>query len=198
MQASVSNSKRLKPGLKERVRLLLGIGKYDRRAEYLIYRSIELYHKGGKINTNRAIRLYNKIRRKYTCNIWPGVQVGEGMYIAHAHDVCIGKTAIIGDNCSFYPHSDITAAVKDDAERNRSKERRHAKIGNDCMIGNGAVIVGPVTVGNDVTIGAGALVTKDVPSHTVVKGLNGFRPKRPEEIPEKYYRDGVLIGEEEE
>ena len=31
-----------------------------------------------------------------------------------------------------------------------------------------------------------AVVTKDVPSHSVVKGLNQIRPKRPEEIPDKY------------
>jgi O-antigen/teichoic acid export membrane protein len=30
------------------------------------------------------------------------------------------------------------------------------------------------------------IVTKDVPSHSVVKGLNQIRPKRPEEIPDKY------------
>ena len=43
-----------------------------------------------------------------------------------------------------------------------------------------------VVIGDDVTIGACAIVTKDVPSHSVVKGLNQVRPKRPEEIPEKY------------
>jgi hypothetical protein len=31
-----------------------------------------------------------------------------------------------------------------------------------------------------------AFVTKDVLSHSVVKGLNLVRPKRPEEIPDKY------------
>ena len=41
-------------------------------------------------------------------------------------------------------------------------------------------------IGDDVTIGAGAMVTKDVPSHSVVKGLNQIRPKRPDEIPDKY------------
>lgn len=52
-----------------------------------------------------------------------------------------------------------------------------------------ATVIGPVTIGDDVTIGACAIVTKDVPSHSVVKGLNQIRPKRPEEIPEKY-KDG--------
>ena len=188
------NSKNVKRerGIKGKIKKIIGANNYDREAEYLIFRSIELYHAGGKLNYHRAMRLYNKIRKRYTCNIWPGVEIGEGAYIAHAHDVCIGRTAVIGNNCSFYPHSDITAAVKNDSVLVKSKQRRHAKIGDDCIIGNGAVVVGAVTVGNDVIIGAGALVTKDVPSHTVVKGVNGFRPKRIDEIPEKYILDGIV------
>lgn len=188
-----SQNVKIDRGIKRIIKKMLGIEKYDREAEYLIYRSIEIFHLGGKINYYRAIRLYNIIRKKYACNIWPGIELGEGAYIAHAHDVCIGQTAIIGNNCRFYPHCDITAAVKNDHDRVLHKQRRHAKIGNDCMIGNGAVIVGPVTIGNNVTIGAGALVTKDVPSHRVVKGINEFREKRIEEIPEKYIVDGKII-----
>lgn len=172
--------------IKNFAKIILGLEDYDRNAERLIYKSIELYHKGGKINYWRSIWLYNYIRRTYCCNIWPGIEIGTGTYIAHAHDVCIGKTAIIGNNCRFYPHSDITAAVKGDDDRSSKNQRRHAKLGNDCIVGNGAVVVGPITVGDNVTIGAGAIVTKDVPSHTVVKGVNGFRAKRPEEIPDKY------------
>jgi len=94
------NSKNVKidHGIKRMVKKILGIENYDREAEYLIYRSIELYHAGGRLNRYRAIRLYNKIREKYACNIWPGIEVGEGIYIAHAHDVCIGRTAVIGNN----------------------------------------------------------------------------------------------------
>lgn len=172
--------------MKNIIKRLLGIHNYDREAERLIYKSIDIYHKGGKINQWRAIRLYNYIRKTYCCNIWPGIEIGKDTYIAHAHDIAIGKTAVIGDRCRFYPHSDITAAVKDDDIRGKLGQRRHAVIGNDCILGNGAVVVGAVTIGDDVTIGACALVTKDVPSHTVVKGINGFRAKRPEEIPARY------------
>lgn len=193
-QANLNSSRVKMPrGIKGLIRNILGIMPYDRKAEYLIYRSIELYHKGDKISRFRAIRLYNRIRKTYCCNIWPGIEIGTGAYIAHAHDVCIGKTAVIGNNCRFYPHSDITAGVVHDKELISGKQRRHAQIGNDCLLGNGAVIVGAVTVGNDVTIGAGALVTKDVPSHTVVKGVNDFRAKRLDEIPESYIVDGQVI-----
>ena len=195
MTAEKSNSCRVKMprGFIGIIKLILGIMPYDRRGEYLIYKSIELYHKGDRLSRFRALRLYNKIRKTYCCNIWPGIELGTGAYIAHAHDVCIGKTEIIGNNCKFYPHADITAGVIHDANLIKSKQRRHARIGNDCLLGNGAVVVGAVTIGNDVTIGAGALVTKDVPSHTVVKGINNFRKKRIDEIPTQYIIDGNVI-----
>ena len=56
----------------------------------------------------------------------------------------------------------------------------------ELILGARATVVGPVTIGDDVLIAACAIVTKDVPSHSVVKGLNQIRPKRPEEIPDKY------------
>ena len=77
--------------------------------------------------------------------------------------------------------------LKGDEERVVNHIRRHPKIGNDCILGSKATVIGPITIGDDVTIGACAIVTKDVPSHSVVKGLNQIRPKRLEEIPEKYH-----------
>lgn len=44
-------------------------------------------------------------------------------------------------------------------------------IGDNCYIGTGATILGPVTIGNNVTIGAGAVVTKDIPDGATVVGV---------------------------
>ena len=46
-------------------------------------------------------------------------------------------------------------------------------IGDNCYIGTGATILGPVTIGNNVTIGAGAVVTKDIPDGATVVGVPG-------------------------
>lgn len=43
-------------------------------------------------------------------------------------------------------------------------------IGNNCYIGTGSTILGPVRIGNNVTIGAGSVVTKDIPDNSVVAG----------------------------
>ncbi len=48
--------------------------------------------------------------------------------------------------------------------------QRRTTIGNCVRIGSGAVIL-PVHIGDHCVIGAGAVVTKDVPAGTVVKGI---------------------------
>ncbi|MGN6769292.1 MAG: CatB-related O-acetyltransferase [Rhizobiaceae bacterium] len=46
----------------------------------------------------------------------------------------------------------------------------NVRIGNDVWIGDGASILSGVTIGNGAVIGARALVTKNVPSYTIVGG----------------------------
>jgi serine O-acetyltransferase len=43
-------------------------------------------------------------------------------------------------------------------------------IGDNCYIGTGVTILGPIKIGNNVTIGAGSIVVKDVPDNAVIAG----------------------------
>ena len=47
-------------------------------------------------------------------------------------------------------------------------DRKAPVIGDDCLIGAGAVILGGIQIGNHVKIGAGAVVCKDVPDGCTV------------------------------
>lgn len=49
-------------------------------------------------------------------------------------------------------------------------EKVHTYIGEWCVIGIGAVIMGGVRIGDQCVIGSGAVVTKDVPSGCIVAG----------------------------
>lgn len=149
---------------------LLDYYDYDRKAERLIYKSITIFRKGGTFNHWRAIRLYNIIRKRYCCDIWPGIKFGKNTYIAHAQNISIGPTAEIGDNCRIYPSCSIAAAVMGDEDKVSKGERRHAKIGDNCIIGEHSMIVGAIEIGHNVVIGAGAVVRKDVPSYAIVAG----------------------------
>lgn len=158
--------------LEKIIDILAGIENYDRRAEELIKKSLKLYKTGKTIDKLYALRLYNYIRKKYCCDIFPGVTVGKRLYIAHAQSILIGKTSVIGNDCKIYPNVYIVAGLKDDDYRTGLRIRRHPKIGNNCVIGCGAKIVGAIEIGNNVTIAAGAIVTKDVPDNTMVRGIN--------------------------
>ena len=43
-------------------------------------------------------------------------------------------------------------------------------IGDNVNIGSNVCIIGPISIGTNVIIGAGSVVTKDVPSNSVVVG----------------------------
>lgn len=165
---------------------LLDISNYDRMVERKFWKMRRVYAKGGFINRKRAKRMENKLREKYQLHIPCTVKLGKNFEIRHPMGIGIGPTAEIGSGCKVYPFFSAIASVKNDKELIRSHSRRHAKIGDDCILGASAKVIGPITIGDDVVIGAGAIVTKDVPSHSVVKGLNQIRPKRPDEIPDKY------------
>jgi len=99
--------------------------------------------------------------------IHPGARIGRGFFIDHGNGVVIGETAVIGDNVLIFHqvtlgNSNFTATGK-----------RHPTIGNDVIIGAGAKILGPITVGSFSWVGAGTIVTKDVPSYSVVVGNPG-------------------------
>jgi serine O-acetyltransferase len=170
---------------------LLCISQYDRKVERKFWKMHRLQEKGGFINRKRALRLENKLQEKYQLKISRYAKIGKNFQIRHPMGIRIGKTAEIGDNCKVYPFFVAMAAVKDDRELIINHIRRHPKIGNDCMLCSKATVIGPVTIGDDVIIGACAVVTKDVPSHSVVKGVNQIRPKRPDEIPDKYKGDNI-------
>lgn len=60
-------------------------------------------------------------------------------------------------------------------------------IGENCLIGIGAFIMPGVTIGDQVIVGAGSVVTKDVPSNSIVAGN-----------PAKIIKTGIIMNERAE
>lgn len=50
-------------------------------------------------------------------------------------------------------------------------KKNHTEVGDDVFIGSDTMLVAPVQVGDHARTGAGAVVTKDVPAHTLVVGV---------------------------
>ena len=105
------------------------------------------------------------------CFIGPFVEIQKDVNIdddtrVSSHTfICEGVD--IGKNC-FIAHG--VMFVNDKYTENRDDwVLRNTKIGNNVRIGSNATIL-PVSIGDNVVIGAGAVVTKDVPSNSIVKG----------------------------
>lgn len=73
------------------------------------------------------------------------------------HGIYISRYARIGADCRIYQNVTIGEV-----------DRAAPQVGDHCLIGAGAVVVGNIKVGNHVKIGAGAVVFTDIPSHSTV------------------------------
>lgn len=100
--------------------------------------------------------------RRYNIYISAGV-FGPGLNIVHPGYIWVDGSSIIGKRCTILPRVLL------------GKKKTGIKppcifIGDNCYIGTGATILGPVHIGNNVTIAAGAIVTKDIPDNAVAAG----------------------------
>lgn len=106
---------------------------------------------------------------------WGGrhVHFGKNVY-ANFNLTLVDDTHIyVGDYTMFGPNVTVATAGHPINPELREKGYQYnapVKIGNNCWIGAGAIIVPGVTIGNNVVIGAGSVVNKDIPSNVVAVG----------------------------
>jgi len=120
-----------------------------------------LWKKGAKT----LARIISHINRCLTgIEIHPGAKIGRRFFIDHGMGVVIGETAEIGDDVLMYQGVVLGGT-------SLKKEKRHPTIGNNVVIGAGAILLGPIKVGDGAKIGAGSVVIRDVPEGTTVVGV---------------------------
>lgn len=111
-------------------------------------------------------RLLSQFTRFLTgIEIHPGAIIGKRLFIDHGMGVVIGETAVIGDDCLIYHGSTLGGTGKDIG-------KRHPTIGNNCMVGSGSKLLGPIIIGNNVKVGANAIVYENVEDNKTVVGIN--------------------------
>ena len=67
-------------------------------------------------------------------------------------------------------------------------------VGNDVYIGVRSIIMPGVTIGDNCVIGAGSIVTRDVPSNTVVAGVPAKVIKSTDEYLDKLKKNSLKLG----
>ena len=123
----------------------------------------ELWLAGKK---EEALKINYECHSKTGADIHPGATIGKSFFIDHATGVVIGETAVIGDHVIIYQGVTLGGVSS-------SKGKRHPTIGNNVVIGTGAIVLGNITIGNNVRIGAGSVVLKDIPDDSTVVGIPG-------------------------
>lgn len=72
--------------------------------------------------------------------------------------------------------------------------RRHPVLGNGCVVGAGAKILGSLTIGDRVKVGGNSVVLSDVPSNTVAVGVPSRVVGRSRTTKNPNNVEGALIG----
>jgi len=98
--------------------------------------------------------------------IHPGATIGRRFFIDHGAGVVIGETSEIGDDVLIYQGVVLGGTTTE-------KKKRHPTVGNNVVIGAGAIALGPITIGDGARIGSGSVVIKSVPPGVTVVGVPG-------------------------
>lgn len=136
----------------------------------------------------KRVRAWVLLRFRYR-----GARVGKNFHVAKS--VSIGSGFVAGDFVYIGPHSQLPPHVHIGHYSSLSayvsivgSDHHYDKpgvpvvfsgrppscvttIGQDVLIGHGAILLRGITIGNGAVVGAGAIVTKDVPPYAIVAGV---------------------------
>ena len=103
------------------------------------------------------------LRKIYRMNIDPSARISFGARLdkTNPRGIHIGKESYIASGAIVFAH-DFSRSLHADTH-----------IGKRCFIGANAIIMCGVKIGDEVVIGSGTIVTRDVPSHSIVVGSPG-------------------------
>lgn len=130
-------------------------------------RHLEYYINKPQKPFDKIFRWYYTLKHrrncmKYMINVSPNT-VEKGFYLVHPGFRRIGAYLKIGKNCTVLPLVLI-------GKKSPDADVSNCRIGDNCYIGTGSIIMEPVKIGNNVIIAAGSVVTKDIPDNVVVAG----------------------------
>jgi serine O-acetyltransferase len=112
-------------------------------------------------------RWLSQVVRFFTgIEIHPGAILGRRLFIDHGMGVVIGETVIVGDDVTLYQGVTLGGTSTEPG-------KRHPTIEDHVVIGDGAKVLGNITVGRNCRIGAGSVVVRNVPENSTVVGVPG-------------------------
>lgn len=98
---------------------------------------------------------------RYNTHLWAGcrgARIGAGIILIHPTNIMIGRGVEIGEDCLIF--HDVTLGT--------GQIPGTPKIGNNVDIYPGARVLGGITIGDRSMVGANCVVTRDVPSESII------------------------------
>lgn len=101
-------------------------------------------------------------------HIGKDVFINAGLTVLDTAEVVIGDRTLLGPNCQLitvgHPVDNI------ELRRQGWEKGQPIRIGEDCWLGAGVIVLPGVTIGDRCTVGAGAVVTRDIPADSIAVG----------------------------
>lgn len=112
-----------------------------------------------------GLLIYFIVKFLYKCDIHPKSKIGPGLFVAHGFDIVIGSSVELGMDTVVF--NGVNMGKKYVGVAGGAMP----KLGNCCVVGTGAKLLGNITLGDRVVVGANAVVLQDIPSDAVCAGI---------------------------
>lgn len=116
------------------------------------------------------------LEKLYGCEI-NCMQMDKSVRFAHHARGCTIVATKICENVTIFQNVTIGANLKFNRMSRKWENVGNPIISRNCVICDGAKILGPVVIGEGTVVGAGAIITRDIPGNCVAYGINQFRPR---------------------
>lgn len=117
-----------------------------------------------------------------SANVMGDIIIGEGSSIWYGavirgdiENITIGKYTNIQDNATVHTETNIPTGIGDYTVVGHNAIVHGCQVGNNCLIGMGAIVLNGAVIGDNSIIGAGSIITegKIIPPNSLVLGTPG-------------------------
>ncbi len=151
-------------------------------------------HKLWELKIYLIARIISQFSRFLTgIEIHPAAKIGKNLFIDHGMGVVIGETSEISDNVTIYHGVTLGGISPAENTQEQVNVKRHPTIKDNCIIGSGAQILGPVVLEKNARIGANTVILKNVPENGTMVGNPAKNINKNQKIDENFKPYGVDV-----
>ena len=151
-------------------------------------------HKLWELKIYLIARIISQFSRFLTgIEIHPAAKIGKNLCIDHGMGVVIGETSEISDNVTIYHGVTLGGISPAENSKEQVNVKRHPTIKDNCIIGSGAQILGPVVLEKNARIGANTVILKNVPENGTMIGNPARNINKNQKIDENFKPYGVEV-----